>query len=1207
LALVFPTPEKQLALRKRYQEQVLVFCRIIIDEESAQTLSDERTVSPDEAAAKYGRVVAAALGLIANLIGEYNAEDMHKAGNEYEELIQSKKVWSLATSLDPNVRRALHRYVRSFIQNESTKKMLNLSQISSAYIEKGLESDQKSSASEFLETLTALTHFDPLIWTEHWTSKKPAHVRLRHFLRHGSQSAPQQYWTKIAALLELLPSPALPALPEESEQLLGAFHKGITKKDEPRMYLLPGLLAYVQTIGTISKRLPDEDQKKVLRDSVLPIVRAYIFPSTDLAWTLPNNGASDVVQKALELQGVISVFTTEWVALSEQLVDCINMSLSKDSKDYASSQKSVRDAGIRWTTTLSLVLRSDNSGADYDVQATEVLRQILEVCKSQNGEPYGAISVAAHLVKECRSLFAENSDALSMIETFLLNDLPKVYLSPSLKPLASILGAFGNREVFKAAWTACLKTTLQDSESSRQVAGFKELVNALDSSTYSTILLEDAKVRDFLIARLDHTLNGDDQWDFIAEILAHSKQEPLETEILASMTAALSISSRAQNSLSGFLKLSKTSPHMLQTYVDTVDGRELLSHILRLTENRDDEIAHSALELNERIHSIVAYEIVARDNTRHGIIEVIHAGLTSASPDSVSVETLISQAQTLMKSKSDMTLEPLLPQASLWRKELSEYLTIPPLYALAVTSPLHEAVIAVDQASVVPQLPNASGRDLDGYSVPLRMAVYTTELLKSSPDLFKLDAELLSELLQLLVQTMVLANDNLGLVGCNGLWSPHHPLVETDMIEFVSQSQSLITSWLQGSADWWLDASASSSYSFVNRAIQSLFEDSKGRSATSYYAAHSYYFLIKELIDVHGWPARRSPDVSERLMDLRRSKDLFRTLAYVSSHVDVFSNGPISSRWYNELLADLTGLDISKKGEEALQKLLILNAMVSGQEESIIATAAHQRLVFFVRHVTAWLREESVPATVKTITCAVVSKLLPSLLGLYGDHWEALITWINEFWLKLQLMDMNPYSDTLPLLHSTLRLYTALRRMTLDDECNEDLIETIQSFEKDTFVGLLNILSLERHCPDNLHQPLRIVNELIARVFDQLPFQDLQKPESLYHLMNCKSEAIQLTSYKLLHKQIPLLQAQLSLEIVIDNKIAQLPDELLSLVLDTPKRNELEDTDLDRGIPLPLKGYLLSWMLVFDHFKEAVKFSNIRLVSYRLTFTSPTS
>lgn len=50
---------------------------------------------------------------------------------------------------------------------------------------------------------------------------------------------------------------------------------------------------------------------------------------------------------------------------------------------------------------------------------------------------------------------------------------------------------------------------------------------------------------------------------------------------------------------------------------------------------------------------------------------------------------------------------------------------------------------------------------------------------------------------------------------------------------------------------------------------------------------------------------------------------------------------------------------------------------------------------------------------------------------------------------------------------------------------------------------------------------------------------------------------------------------------------ATLPDELLSLILEAPTSESLAEASFGRTMPLHLRGYLLSWKLVFDHFTNA--------------------
>ena len=51
-----------------------------------------------------------------------------------------------------------------------------------------------------------------------------------------------------------------------------------------------------------------------------------------------------------------------------------------------------------------------------------------------------------------------------------------------------------------------------------------------------------------------------------------------------------------------------------------------------------------------------------------------------------------------------------------------------------------------------------------------------------------------------------------------------------------------------------------------------------------------------------------------------------------------------------------------------------------------------------------------------------------------------------------------------------------------------------------------------------------------------------------------------------------------------------LSEELLSLVLEAPDVEQLEQVDWEElsTIPLNARGYLIAWLIVFDHFTTAV-------------------
>lgn len=98
----------------------------------------------------------------------------------------------------------------------------------------------------------------------------------------------------------------------------------------------------------------------------------------------------------------------------------------------------------------------------------------------------------------------------------------------------------------------------------------------------------------------------------------------------------------------------------------------------------------------------------------------------------------------------------------------------------------------------------------------------------------------------------------------------------------------------------------------------------------------------------------------------------------------------------------------------------------------------------------------------------------------------------------------------------------------------------------------------------------------------------------LYPLLLTESGSVQQAAFDLLHKAIPAAQEQISIDAALEKTSARLPDELLSLVLEAPPKEAIVSWDFQRAMPLGLRGYLFSWMLIFDHFTNSVSLCTIQ-------------
>jgi hypothetical protein len=102
-------------------------------------------------------------------------------------------------------------------------------------------------------------------------------------------------------------------------------------------------------------------------------------------------------------------------------------------------------------------------------------------------------------------------------------------------------------------------------------------------------------------------------------------------------------------------------------------------------------------------------------------------------------------------------------------------------------------------------------------------------------------------------------------------------------------------------------------------------------------------------------------------------------------------------------------------------------------------------------------------------------------------------------------------------------------------------------------------------------------------------------------LLGTQSRPIQKVAFDILHRYIPTQQEQLSVDIALSADAAsnlQLPAEILSLVIEAPELPEDDEIEHANEMPIAVRAYLLSWILIFDHFENTVRLTPQSEVTY---------
>jgi len=102
----------------------------------------------------------------------------------------------------------------------------------------------------------------------------------------------------------------------------------------------------------------------------------------------------------------------------------------------------------------------------------------------------------------------------------------------------------------------------------------------------------------------------------------------------------------------------------------------------------------------------------------------------------------------------------------------------------------------------------------------------------------------------------------------------------------------------------------------------------------------------------------------------------------------------------------------------------------------------------------------------------------------------------------------------------------------------------------------------------------------------------------MYELVSVHSEPIQDVAFQILHRYVPSVQEDLSIELALtasqeEPLKIELEPALIDLIKDIPLNSHWQNVAVEKGQYLSLKSYLLSWLLVFDHFENAVRIRSL--------------
>lgn len=1176
LSTVFPTQDKVNNLRKTFQESILQYCKDALLNETVQTLSDERAVSADDAETTHARVVATSIAVISSLMEHLHSDEISKQSHVYDQIFSEKKLWDLATHSDGSVRKAMHRLVRVCAHKHNVFVTDNLKLASNAYIYKGLTSDQTGSATDYAQTLHLLTRSSPTIWTDAYNGKKTAISRLRQCVKNGSYSGSASFWDALSNVFRNLPGQVLPASYDEIADLLKAARDGVAKREE-RLNATSSWPAYFTLVDIAAQPLSDGECRTLLEAFALPPVRQYVCPSEENAqWSVSGAKAAFTVSRVSLVRRIGPVLEKQWEGLADQLIELAKTSQPEQSKDFDISQRQVGAAGERWAN-LQREHFNDDTGVDSVAAIflkvnTKISKELIDLLKTRNAKPYGAAAVIEHQLRACAPHLLSHEEFKAILVDFFVHDLPSHIHSPSQNYLVRCMYALTSVSEFSEAFQKTLEAILESNESdSLKIQALHALFPSGTPQMPLGLAQTSLPLQSFLTALSAGSFDAA-ATDLLSKllqvgVLAHETSD----EVLSNLTKRLSLSGPVvQTSLDAFEKIVATNQQTLKDFMagSTASGELLLSSVLRLEQSPDDATAEKAATLSSRLTYAMGS---AASGAKYSMIL---QNLESVSTASLPIDTVLDLLTKV--DSNDAGVGELLPSMECFYHAVSAVVR-PPRASLALLSPLGGAV---HLAQTEPTEPHDTVQyDAGGLSQAVRIAMYLTRLLNRSD----LPTSVVSDVasgLALMSICVLLAQDNTSILGANSLWKPTEAqALEPEIMDFVVDANAVLR--LRSER---LASTSTTEQTHIFSSLAHLQVRAGRNSPLAYYAALAAVKAHQNIFEMHGYTAEQTTTSGDKLKSLRSAQDPLALASHIVEYSQPLTGNQSLTRLCNELVADITAIDIDNSDQTALESLVMLNAILYTQEDVVVAVAKN-RLIFLVKRLVSWLESDTSPA-VKSEVCKALTKLLHGMADMYGEHWAQIIAAVTSFCESSAVTsDDAIISDSVVLVaHTSLKLLVTLQKLGRAQDVSDDLTESLKENRDSISGSLINLLQAVGGLSDEAHKPLMVTNELLQRLIAQLPITPLNEAQDLFPLLYAPSAAVQGAAFDLLHKHIPVAQEQISFDAALEDKAAHLPDELLSLIINAPTLDSLADASFLNSMPLPLQGYLNSWRVLFDHF-----------------------
>ncbi|KAF8475940.1 hypothetical protein BDZ91DRAFT_649678 [Kalaharituber pfeilii] len=1244
--------EKLKKVWEVYHSKILTYCTNIIEKEQVYTLSSDQNKNAEEAEAKFARVIAACISSIRCILTELPPEAILKENSSYKDFFSKPRLWEFAYYGDPTVRNSIYTLLSSCLKKHRGYIEPNRDIIAQSVIFKALAISQLGSAAEYLEALIALTEAYPQTWQKVKGKKKNKSLSLiARFISQGPQGAQLDFWTHMNRLVDLVPEDVIPKERQSIEDFLDSYVHGINGPTVPKTH---AVLSWSSYFGVCHRLLSlqdisDDTKQMILKSRIISVYEEHLLQEAKSKFRVQGALAT-----AACVNGLLKLSPEKNVALVDRANNHQNYNQFKaiflttwgDLENIVSSRLRVTESepeaklelvslGTRWLELISELYKLLPDDGITCEKLRQSNRKLIQACL-MDLESHKSPSMTLLFEKAVDlspSSIWKDEELHSATEYFFNVQLPNIHpssLTPSLfKAMLKWFRLSENNETVEALWTQNMDALLSGPEESKAetlMAVFNEFPPSLHGKLPAVSSLET-----YITKKAEQAVCEDDEDSWVFTIAALKTEGSLMTNstinhvLEMTMNRIRGLKSGTVQDSSPLVKLDYLAKNyrlaLIRFIESSLSGSELYSHLLRL-EGSTLEFDKSALQsISQSIESGIWAADTKHDSHLVGVklaqsiaravLDYKHPGREPTPVNFLAAKALnifnkapigekksIAYALTFTDNDWSVSNRSKLP--------LSTLLQIPPEPRIDLLNPLGGCVYLIHPDIITSA---SSGNDwVDNYVYHelLLIATYTFALIQNSDFYDLLDKNTRIETILKLLITAEISKDNASAVGRDG------QTITSMSLQFVSDFQSFMALRLKSHKFF-----SESSEDEIDILGQNLLQLSKGRSPLSFYAARVLYWLLSELVELHGCSQKLAEGLIEKY-NPRTSEDTFMSVALLLSLSRPLTGSTYVDNLRNYLTSNVSGMNSSdfpvNEGWLVPPQLVLLNTLMPKSSDEKIAFPS-QRAMFLLRNALSWFELEegldnqdkpSVNVALLSETTKLLRSLVPLVKDVYGSHWKLMCELILMAWeVTSRNRDRNVQMS--PMTYWSMKLYETLKSSHTGNDDFEDAFKDHQKKLHSTLIQLFESVFGDSYTTDYSLSSNTVIGptddpsenicyQLLARLVQEIPVREFKSMDGIYPLLRKMPKPIHEAAYKILHEYIPMQQEQISIDAALagedDEFQPQLTPELLSLVLETPSADKMEDLLLEASpvgelVEEAIRGCFLAWRLIFDHFEKA--------------------